>query len=197
MSLLYAVSAPFYDFTRKPFLRGRREALAACAVRPGESVLEVGCGTGEMLAPLARALGGRGLAAGVDLSTHMLARARRKIACGTFLFRADAQDLPFARVFDCVLYSYSLSMLDDWRASLARALARLKERGRLVVLDFGEMRGWGALRWPVRAWLALHGVRVLRGVERFLEDKGMEVAATTGAGGWWKLVVAKSAGPGG
>ena len=189
--LLYAVSAPFYDLTRKPFLKGREEALAACAVRPGESVLEVGCGTGEMLVHLARACGEGGRAVGVDLSPQMLARARRKLPARVPVLLAEAERLPFARAFGCILYSYSLSVLEDWRASLSLSLGCLAEGGRLVVLDFGKMRGWGALKWPVRAWLSLHGVRVPLGVERFLEERGMVVRSTSRAGGWWKLVVAR------
>ena len=189
--LLYAVSAPFYDVTRKPFLRGKKEALRACAIEPGERVLEVGCGTGQMLVRLARAAGRRGCAVGLDLSAAMLARARRRVPHGTSLLLADGENLPFACAFDCIIYSYSLSMLGDWRASLSCAFACLREGGRLAVLDFGEMRGWGVLKGPVRAWLALHGTRLIRGLERFFEERGMRVDATTRAGGWWKLVVAR------
>ena len=187
---LYALSAGFYDLTRKPFLRGREEALKKCAARPGERILEIGCGTGEMLGKLARAAPGL-RAAGMDLSGGMLARARGKLPESWSLVLADAESLPFARVFDCILYSYSLSVLDDWPISLARAVACLKDGGRLVVLDFGEMAGLGPFRWVVRGWMALHGVRVVRGLEGFLGGRGMDVESTKGPRGWWKVVLAR------
>ena len=50
------------------------------AVALGESVLEIGCGTGATTVPLAEAVGPRGRVVGVDLSEPMLAGARQRVA---------------------------------------------------------------------------------------------------------------------
>ena len=54
-----------------------RRALAALAPRPGESVLDIGCGGGETALDLARAVAPDGTVVGVDLSAAVLAFARR------------------------------------------------------------------------------------------------------------------------
>jgi SAM-dependent methyltransferase len=59
------LSAPLYD-----------PASRHLALRPGEAVLDIGCGTGAMLVPLREAVGERGRVVGVDYSPRMLARAR-------------------------------------------------------------------------------------------------------------------------
>src|SRR5689334_7267540 len=77
-----------------------RPFLAAAAIRPGERVLDVGCGTGESTRDCARAAV-NGAVLGVDLSSEMLAFARRIAAAeglGNVEFRqADAQIYPFDR----------------------------------------------------------------------------------------------------
>jgi cyclopropane fatty-acyl-phospholipid synthase-like methyltransferase len=54
--------------------------LARSAIASGESVLEVGCGTGAATIPFAEAVGERGRVVGVDISEPMLAGARKRIA---------------------------------------------------------------------------------------------------------------------
>jgi ubiquinone/menaquinone biosynthesis C-methylase UbiE len=74
-----------------------RRALAALAPRPGESVQDNGCGGGETALDLARAVAPDGTVVGVDLSTAVLAFARRAAEwCERVRFvQADAQVFPF------------------------------------------------------------------------------------------------------
>ena len=69
--------------------------LARSAVTAGESVLEIGCGTGAATVPFAEAVGERGRVVGVDISEPMLAGARKRIAesglGNVSLLQADAQ----------------------------------------------------------------------------------------------------------
>ncbi len=61
--------------------------------------------------------------------------------------------------FENVLFSYSLSMIPDWRAALAAGYAALSPDGRLHVVDFGDLTGLGGLAERVmRAWLKLFHV---------------------------------------
>jgi S-adenosylmethionine-diacylgycerolhomoserine-N-methlytransferase len=61
--------------------------------------------------------------------------------------------------FENVLFSYSLSMIPDWRAALAAGSQGLSPAGRLHVVDFGDLTGLGRLaERAMRAWLRLFHV---------------------------------------
>src|SRR5690348_3509839 len=74
-----------------------RRALAALAPRPGESVLDIGCGGGETALELARAVAPDGTVMGIDLSAAVLAFARATAkGCARVRFvQADAAVFPF------------------------------------------------------------------------------------------------------
>src|SRR6476646_7846168 len=75
--------ARFYDPLVWLITLGQTRALRAlpldlAALRPGERVLEIGCGTGAVTLPAARRVGPGGLAVGIDPAPEMIAEARRK-----------------------------------------------------------------------------------------------------------------------
>lgn len=105
-------------------------------VPPGGIALDVGCGTGDVAASLARAAGPGGLALGVDVSGPMLARAARDRAGPQVGFlRADAQRLPFRdETVDAVLSVAVLMLIPDPVAALAEMARVLRPTGRLAVM---------------------------------------------------------------
>jgi S-adenosylmethionine-diacylgycerolhomoserine-N-methlytransferase len=159
---LYRLQAPIYDLTRWAFLRGRGTAVQRLSLARGQSALEVGCGTGSNLLHLRRLAGEAGEVHGVDVSPHMLARAQRKLARrgwrNVHLHERDGGDFDLGRRFDAILYSYSLSMIPQWRRSLETAAGHLAPGGRLVVVDFGSLEGCGVLRQSLLRWLHAHHV---------------------------------------
>src|SRR5262249_56757044 len=83
-----------------------RRAMGRAAPRPGERVIDVGCGCGDTSLALARVVGGTGRVTGIDLSRPMLDRARARartagLGTGSFL-EADAQTHRFAAEHDLV-----------------------------------------------------------------------------------------------
>ena len=156
--------ARFYDATRWMFLIDRRAAVSRLELAPGDSVLEVGAGTGHNLPALAGAVGHYGRVVGIDLSRDMLRRAGRRVSrnrlANVSLVCADATRSPFRRAFHAALFSYSLSMMPDQEDAVDTALGALLPDGRICVVDFGAFRGWG--RWGVlpRRWLALNHVNI-------------------------------------
>lgn len=138
----YRALSPF--FLINPQLR--RRTVAAMGLGPGDSVLEVGVGSGRNLPWLLDAVGPNGSVVGVDLSPGMLAEARKVVdrrgAANVTLIEADASAVELDRDFDAILFSLSYSVIpEDVRpAALARAWDRLRPGGRLVILDGGLAR---------------------------------------------------------
>ena len=136
----YTSVAPFYDLVSAEwpvYRRGRRAAFDLLALRPGERVLDVGCGTGLDL-PLVRAAGATFV--GVDASPQMLGAARRRARGwpgATFLV-ADAASPEVSELpggVDVVVATYALSIMSAWPAAVDRAVALARPGARIAVVD--------------------------------------------------------------
>lgn len=179
MDRMYAPQIPVYDLTRKYYLLGRDRLIAGIDARPGEALLEVGCGTGRNLAAIGRRYPGVALH-GLDAAAPMLAAAERTLRKGgvadrTRLARGVAEALDLERLFgraepvDHVVVSYTLSMVDDPEAALRMALQALRPGGRLHLIDFSDGAGLPAwFRRMLTGWLARFGVRHRPEVEAYL-----------------------------
>lgn len=127
--------------------RPTRLAVAALGARPGQAMLDIGCGTGEAVALLANT--GADVT-GIDRSTAMLDQAarrnRRAMAAGRVtLRRADFTDLPFAAAtFDGILAANVAYFWADPPAMTGELRRLLRPGGRLVVYvtDAETMRRW-------------------------------------------------------
>jgi demethylmenaquinone methyltransferase / 2-methoxy-6-polyprenyl-1,4-benzoquinol methylase len=128
--------------------RWRRAALRAAALRPGDRVLDLGCGTGDLALAAARTASVTGL----DLSHRMLLRARQKARQtardgagfpdarpALELVCASAFDLPFADGrFDAALSGFVLRNLDDLGRAFAELARVLRPGGRVAMVDITE-----------------------------------------------------------
>ena len=150
MDRMYRLQRHIYDLTRKFYLFGRDALIKSLAVKPGENFCEIGCGTARNLVILARR-NPQARFFGVDASAEMLKTAnahvdRARLAGRVRLAASLAQDFDGGRLFgltqpfDRLLYSYSLSMMDDWRAAVAHGLTQLKPGGSLYIVDFGDQK---------------------------------------------------------
>jgi demethylmenaquinone methyltransferase / 2-methoxy-6-polyprenyl-1,4-benzoquinol methylase len=142
--------APAYDVMNRLMTAGldrrwRRETAAA-VVRPGDRVLDVCCGTGD-LAIAARRAGGE--VTGLDFAERMLDRARHK-APEIDWVRGDALAMPFEDgSFDAVTIGFGLRNLEDERRGLAELRRVLEPGGSLGVLEITRPRGPLALFYRV------------------------------------------------
>ena len=152
---LYDLLGAILMLGRGPAMRERTIALAHLA--PGESVLEVGCGTGEIALRAKARLGPRGSVTGIDPSPEMIAVARLKAARANLDvdYRvASVEALPFAdATFDVVLSSLMMHHLPEDLKPRALAEIRrvLKPGGRLLIVDLTEPTSRLARLQPV--WL--------------------------------------------
>jgi demethylmenaquinone methyltransferase / 2-methoxy-6-polyprenyl-1,4-benzoquinol methylase len=134
--------APVYDAMNRLMTAGldrrwRRET-AGSVVRPGDRVLDVCCGTGD-LALAAGEAGGK--VTGLDFSEPMLERARVKEP-GIEWVSGDALALPFAEgSFDAVTIGFGLRNLADAEAGLAEMRRVLSPGGRVAILEITRPRG--------------------------------------------------------
>lgn len=138
----------------------RRRAIAALGVQEGQTVVDLGCGTGHNLPLLARAVGEHGRVVGVDISAGALSRARRRTRAlpQVEIVQADAAEVDLPPDTARVLSTFALSMMPDPEAVIAKAAAALPPDGRFAVLDFKVPRSWPALaQTPVFALAARLG----------------------------------------
>lgn len=124
--------------------RFRRRLLDLSGLRPGESVLDVGCGTGTLAILAKEIVGLSGTVCGVDPSAEMMARARAKAARAGAEVRFEigaAQALPFEdSSFDLALSTMMLHHLGRAaRRELAAELRRvIRPGGRVLIVDFAK-----------------------------------------------------------
>ena len=141
----YSTLEPLYLI----FPPARRRAVAALGLKPGDTVLEVGAGTGRNFPYLVEAVGPTGTVIGVDASPGMLAEARKLIErhgwSNVQVLQQDATRLDVDREVDGVLFCLSYSAMPEPRPALARAWERLRPSSRVVVMDAGLTQG-GAWR---------------------------------------------------
>jgi S-adenosylmethionine-diacylgycerolhomoserine-N-methlytransferase len=168
MDRVYRRQRHFYDLTRKYYLLGRDRLVRELQAQPGQTVVEIGCGTARNLIRIAETYPQAKLY-GLDASAQMLRTAEESIARAKVkgpiaLRHGYAEDVTpgffgLDQPFDHAIFSYSLSMIPDWRGALQAAAASVKPDGRIHVVDFGDQRTlWPVARRGLRAWLGLFHV---------------------------------------
>ena len=139
----YDKIAKVYDLLSEHSERPMREAgLRLLAAAPGEHVLEIGFGTGHILAELANAVGPTGRVFGIDISENMLAHARDLLSGKGLLDRVsldcgDAESLPYGDdSMDGIFMCFTLELFDtpDIPKVLAECKRVLRPGGRIVVV---------------------------------------------------------------
>jgi demethylmenaquinone methyltransferase/2-methoxy-6-polyprenyl-1,4-benzoquinol methylase len=139
-------NAVIYDgLVARPTEALRREAVARLALRPGDRVVDLGCGTGLSLPLLWEAVGESGVIYGAELSPDMLARARERIDAAARrnvrLLEVNAELLQLPEAVHGILCFFTHDILLS-PAALPRAMGFLAPGGRVVAAGVKLAHGW-------------------------------------------------------
>ncbi|SEA15220.1 bifunctional demethylmenaquinone methyltransferase/2-methoxy-6-polyprenyl-1,4-benzoquinol methylase UbiE [Microbulbifer marinus] len=122
----------------------KRFTIELSGARPGQSILDIAGGTGDLTARFSRIVGADGTVVLADINESMLRVGRdrlldRGIAGNVVPVQADAQYLPFPdNTFDCITIAFGLRNVTDKDLALRSMLRVLKPGGRLLVLEFSK-----------------------------------------------------------
>lgn len=153
----YKLHSRIYDATRWSFLFGRNAIVDQLAVQTDpQRILEVGCGTGNNLALLAKRFP-KAHITGVDVSSDMLTVAQKKLAHlgdrinlldQPYPLKSAAEQPSVNKKYDIILFAYALSMFNPgWDTAIAAAIDDLGDDGILAVVDFHRTPFAAFRRW--------------------------------------------------
>lgn len=168
----YDLMARAYDqvtIERLVYARARAHAVQLLRLQPGDTVLDIGCGTGMSLPGLRAEVGPTGTVVGIDLSPKMLDKARQRAEhegwANVHLVQADATTLPELPLPEgtaapsAALFALSLSPMPNPHAVLGAVADALPPGARLAVMDAGTPPARTRWRWlaPVLSpiWLGV------------------------------------------
>lgn len=189
---IYRKRAKRYDFTANLYyLMGfrvwayRQRAVAALGLHAGDTVVEIGCGTGLNFALLQEAVGPTGRIIGVDLTDAMLEQARQRVADNGWsnvdLVLSDAAEYRFPNGVNGILSTFALTLAPEHDRVIQQGSQALSRGGCWVILDFKMASGWLDFLAPLLAAVtAPFGVRLemadrhlWESIERYLPNSRM------------------------
>ena len=146
---LYRKRAKRYDWTARLYWligfaydRYRRLAVDALDLDPGDTVVDIGCGTGLNFLLIEKRIGPTGRIVGVDLTDAMLERARERVEREGWenvdLVRSDAAAFTFPENVDGVLSTAAITLVPEYDAVIQRATEALAPGGQISIFDFKE-----------------------------------------------------------
>jgi ubiquinone/menaquinone biosynthesis C-methylase UbiE len=155
----YDVTSRLYPAPGYPQRAQRVAAVRALGLRPGDTVVDMACGTGLNFRLLEMVVGPRGRIIGVDLTDAMLARAQDRIKTNGWgnisLVQSDASAFDFPAEVDAILSTYAMTQVPECAEVIAHGAKALSGGGRWAILD---------LKVPgnTPAWMAQLGTAIVR-----------------------------------
>jgi SAM-dependent methyltransferase len=152
----YARLAPHYESATSKIRDVRRCAIERLALQPGETVFDVACGSGAMLADMALRMGPQGRAIGIEQSPDMAALARKATSgiAQVELHVCPVEEFVAPRPADALVFVYAHDVLQN-PAALANVFNQGRPGARVVTAGLRLLPWWGL---PINAWV-LWGAR--------------------------------------
>ncbi len=150
----YDIIAPIYDKAiRSLYLPYRQKVIQSLQLQPGQTVLDLGCGSGLNFELIIGAIGPQGTLIGVDFSAKMLQRAQKTIDIhgwkNVFLLLQDATKLNIKELnihsgsdirIDRILCTLGLSVFPDWQIVFEKSFNLLEPTGKFGIMDLYNNR---------------------------------------------------------
>ena len=145
----YDLIAPIYDKAiRSLYLPYRRKVVKSLQLEPGQTVLDLGCGSGLNFELIMEGIGSQGKLIGVDFSIKMLKRAQKTIDQhgwkNVYLLQQDARQLNINELnihsnsgirIDRVLCTLGFSVFPNWENVFEKSYSLLERNGRYGIMD--------------------------------------------------------------
>jgi demethylmenaquinone methyltransferase/2-methoxy-6-polyprenyl-1,4-benzoquinol methylase len=122
----------------------KRFTVSQAALKPGNVVLDLAGGTGDLAREFSRRVGKDGHVILADINAAMLRQGRARlvdagVSGNLSIAQVDAENLPFAdRTFDCTSIAFGLRNVTDKDAALRSMYRTLKPGGKVMILEFSE-----------------------------------------------------------
>ena len=148
----------------------KRFTIDQAAVRPGNVILDLAGGTGDLARKFSKKVGPEGHVVLADINAAMLKQGRSNlvdagVAGNLSITQVDAQELPFADgTFDCITMAFGLRNVTDKDAALRSMYRTLKQGGKAMILEFSEPSK------AIKPAYDLYSFKVLPTLGRFVAD---------------------------
>jgi ubiquinone/menaquinone biosynthesis C-methylase UbiE len=144
----YRDAAPGYDRHMRRFARWQRMAIERLRLMPGETVIDVGCGTGLTFLALEAGVGPTGRIVGIELSPEMAVQARERVTAhgweNVTLIEAPVDAAEFNAAADTALFSFTHDVLQSPLA-VANIVAHLRPGARVASVGAKLAGGWSPI----------------------------------------------------
>lgn len=161
---MYRKRAGNYDITANLYyLLGFREwayrkmAVNALSLNSGNTVVEIGCGTGLNFPLLQRIVGSEGKVIGVDLTDDMLDKAKKRIDKNNWsnveLVECDAANYKFPDVLDGIISTFAITLIPEYDQIIKNGSEALALGKRFVILDFKMPSNWLSFLAPLAVFI--------------------------------------------
>ena len=138
------------------FASYRKESVKQLNLKPGDTVIELGCGTGLNIPLLQKAVGPGGRIIGVDMTKGMLREAEKKVQRNGWknveLVESDMAEYRFPKA-DGIFSTCAITLVPEYDDIIRKGSEALKKGGRFVIMDFKKPP------WPM--WLVKIAARLL------------------------------------
>lgn len=153
----YDRSANLYYLIGFREFKYRKLAAQKLQLKSGDTVVEIGCGTGLNFPLLVRAVGPEGKVIGVDLTDKMLAIARQRVAKNNWanveLVQIDATQYSFPDNINGIISTFAITLIPEFEEIIGRGAKALAPKGRMVIADLRKPDRWPLPIVKIMTWL--------------------------------------------